>query len=64
MIKLKQNNITFASNRDGLNVISNLQNADLIDSHECRGKLHIYSISLEICTRFLLCCALLWLYID
>ena len=24
----------------------------------------IYSISQEICTRFLLCCALLWLYID
>ena len=23
-----------------------------------------YSISQEICTRFLLCCALLWLYID
>ena len=26
--------------------------------------LFIYSISQEICTRFLLCCALLWLYID
>ena len=26
--------------------------------------LHWYSISQEICTRFLLCCALLWLYID
>ena len=25
---------------------------------------HNYSISQEICTRFLLCCALLWLYID
>ena len=24
----------------------------------------IYSISQEICTRFLLCCALLWFYID
>ena len=24
----------------------------------------IYSIPQEICTRFLLCCALLWLYID
>ena len=24
----------------------------------------LYSISQEICTRFLLCCALLWLYID
>ena len=24
----------------------------------------IYSISKEICTRFFLCCALLWLYID
>ena len=23
-----------------------------------------YSISQDICTRFLLCCALLWLYID
>ena len=23
-----------------------------------------YSVSQEICTRFLLCCALLWLYID
>ena len=27
-------------------------------------KSKIYSISQEICTRFLLCCALLWLYID
>ena len=26
--------------------------------------IRIYSISQEICTRFLLCCALLWLYID
>ena len=26
--------------------------------------LRTYSISQEICTRFLLCCALLWLYID
>ena len=25
---------------------------------------NVYSISQEICTRFLLCCALLWLYID
>ena len=25
---------------------------------------YIYSTSQEICTRFLLCCALLWLYID
>ena len=25
---------------------------------------NIYSISQEICTRFLLCCALLWLFID
>ena len=24
----------------------------------------VYSIAQEICTRFLLCCALLWLYID
>ena len=24
----------------------------------------LYSISQEICTRFLLCCAVLWLYID
>ena len=30
--------------------------------HECLEK--TYSISQEICTRFLLCCALLWLYID
>ena len=31
----------------------------------CRiSKLSSYSISQEICTRFLLCCALLWLYID
>ena len=28
------------------------------------GQQPIYSISQEICTRFLLCCALLWLYID
>ena len=27
-------------------------------------KVDTYSISQEICTRFLLCCALLWLYID
>ena len=26
--------------------------------------IHTYGISQEICTRFLLCCALLWLYID
>ena len=26
--------------------------------------IYIYSISQEICPRFLLCCALLWLYID
>ena len=26
--------------------------------------MYMYSISQEICTRFLLCCALLWLYID
>ena len=26
--------------------------------------LDVYSISQELCTRFLLCCALLWLYID
>ena len=25
---------------------------------------YMYTISQEICTRFLLCCALLWLYID
>ena len=29
-----------------------------------RKFLPIHSISQEICTRFLLCCALLWLYID
>ena len=28
------------------------------------SKRHIYSISQEICTRFLLCSTLLWLYID
>ena len=28
------------------------------------SKKSYYSISQEICTRFLLCCALLWLYID
>ena len=28
------------------------------------GHWWMYSISQEICTRFLLCCALLWLYID
>ena len=30
----------------------------------CMVCYHSYSISQEICTRFLLCCALLWLYID
>ena len=32
----------------------------------CTNLVHLtqYSISQEICTRFLLCCALLWLYID
>ena len=32
--------------------------------YEGNIKKHMYSISQEICTRFLLCCALLWLYID
>ena len=42
-----------------------------MDSHKftCNSKLHKYimchySISQEICTPFLLCCALLWLYIE
>ena len=34
-----------------------VSNYDTIVCHDC-------SISQEICTRFLLCCALLWLYID
>ena len=29
-----------------------------------RMRHNVYSISQQICTRFLLCCALLWLYID
>ena len=33
-------------------------------SHICLWFNNMYSISQEICTRFLLCCALLWLYID
>ena len=33
-------------------------------THLCNASHSIYSISQEICTRFLLCCALLWLYID
>ena len=33
---------------------------EISGSHKCM----MYSISQEICTRFLLCCALLWLYID
>ena len=32
--------------------------------HMLAKPISIYSISQEICTRFLLCCALLWLYID
>ena len=31
---------------------------------KCLVGMNHYSISQEICTRFLLCCALLWLYID
>ena len=31
---------------------------------QCNSITHKYSISQEICTRFLLCCALLWLYVD
>ena len=31
---------------------------------ECNLRTYTYSITQEICTRFLLCCALLWLYID
>ena len=38
---------------------------DVIDSNSLVFVKHtVYSISHEICTRFLLCCALLWLYID
>ena len=33
-------------------------------SKEILYDIQTYSISQEICTRFLLCCALLWLYID
>ena len=44
----------------------------LLDFWPRRCQIHVtthyihgaYSISQEICTRFLLCCALLWLYID
>ena len=32
--------------------------------HQVTSHCWSYSISLEICIRFLLCCALLWLYID
>ena len=32
---------------------------NMLNSH-----LYMYSISQKICTRFLFCCALLWLYID
>ena len=43
-----------------------LQATDLnVRHHRCLpGWNASYSISQEICTRFLLCCALLWLYID
>ena len=34
------------------------------DTHSIAAFSHGYSISQEICTRFLLCCALLWLDID
>ena len=33
-------------------------------NHTSNDIAFMYSISQEICTRFLLCCALLWLYID
>ena len=35
-----------------------------IESTYIKPSKPVYSISQEICTRFLLCCALLWLYID
>ena len=35
-----------------------------LTKHTLSLSLVVYSISQEICTRFLLCCALLWLYID
>ena len=37
---------------------------DIVTDVPCSYKIRPYSISQEICTRFLLCCALLWLYID
>ena len=48
-----------SGNSDIFNVILGKDSMDIsvpVKSH--------YSISQEICTRFLLCCALLWLYID
>ena len=37
---------------------------DEVHFNNSRKQFFAYSISQEICTRFLLCCALLWLYID
>ena len=51
--------IVYINNR--ARVISKSAYFALINAHRHSG---IYSISQEICTRFLLCCALLWLYID
>ena len=54
----------------GIILITKAKGALDIAQNNCRGATdwwvwsQIYSISQEICTRFLLCCALLWLYID
>ena len=46
-------------------VVNHKENSKLrIPCHDKPISTHVYSISQEICTRFLLCCALLWLYID
>ena len=39
-------------------------NGVISQPHDNNPLTGMYSISQEICTRFLLCCALLWLYID
>ena len=48
-----------------LTIKANFRSTSLLDGlHSILNcTLDLYSIAQEICTRFLLCCALLWLYI-
>ena len=56
---------------DSMSTVSMFYIKIMLMSNDCGGQRKLrftnksfYSISQEICTRFLLCCALLWLYID